>query len=168
MPPPPPPSRPRAAEATFHWKVKPGEDYVSGSFYLDGSALDGPSAELIRCGWSFVAVDGDGNVLASAYGATPPWIVDIGGAEAWALLQATASAFPGTCKFISDCKVMVDLLLGGKRKALEGSSTHARVHALIITALDDTSPECVIWMPAHQKPEAAGKGQGQQRVTHTT
>ena len=61
------------------------------------------------------------------------------GAEAWALLQATSAAFPGGCKFISDCKVMVDLLQGGRRKALEGSSSHARVCAIIIVALDDTS-----------------------------
>ena len=63
--------RPRAAEATFLWKVKPSEDFVSGTFYLDGSALDGPSVELMRCEWSFVAVDADGTVLASAYGAPP-------------------------------------------------------------------------------------------------
>ena len=79
----------------------------------------------------------------------PPWITEIGGAEAWALLQATGPAFAGACNFISDCKVMVDLLHGGREKALDGSSTHARVYALIITALDDTSPDCIIWMPAH-------------------
>ena len=72
VPLPPPPVRPRAPEATFHWKVKPSEDYVSGDFYLDGSALDGPSPELMRCGWAFVAVNADGAVIASAYGATPP------------------------------------------------------------------------------------------------
>ena len=156
VPLPPPPPRPPAAEATFHWKVKPSDDFVSGAFYLDGSALDGPSVELMRCGWSFVAVDADGTVLASAYGATPPWVVDIGGAEAWALLQATGTAFPGACTFVSDCKVMVDMLHGGRQKAVAGSSSHARVYALIITATDDTPADCIIWMPAHQHPEAAG------------
>ena len=157
VPLPPPPPHPPAAEATFHWNVKPNEDLVSGVFYLDGSALDGPSVELMRCGWSFVAVDVDGTVLASAYGATPPWVVDIGGAEAWALLQATGTAFPGACSFVSDCKVMVDMLHGGRQKALAGSSSHARVYALIITAIDDTPVECIICMPAHQHPGAAGK-----------
>ena len=52
---------------------------------------------------------------------------------------------------------MVDLLHGGKRKALEGRSTHARVYALIITALEDTPLDCIIWMPAHQKIAAVGK-----------
>ena len=32
---------------------------------------------------------------------------------------------------------MVDLLQGGKKKALEWSSTHVRVYVLIIIALDD-------------------------------
>lgn len=72
IPLPPPPPRPPAEEATFHWKVRPGEDFISATFYVYGSALNGPCGELMRCGWSFVAVDGDGNALASAYGATPP------------------------------------------------------------------------------------------------
>ena len=156
MPKPPPPPRPPAAEATFHWHVKPQEDLLCATFYLDGSALDGPSEDLRRCGWSFVAVDEEGVVLAAAYGATPPWIGDICGAEGWALLQATGSAFPGACRFISDCKVMVDLILGGSRKAVAAGSTHARVYALILAALDDTPLEKVIWMPAHQPMSAAG------------
>ena len=139
-----PPPHSYAEEATFHWHVEPSESLVSGRFYLDGSALDAPSAELMRCGWSFVAVDDNGLVLAAAYGATPPWITDIGGAEAWALLQATHSAF-------SDCKVMVDGLKDGKRKALAGSSTHARVYALIFDDIDDTPVERIVWMPAHQR-----------------
>ena len=134
----------------FHWKVEPSEPLVRGRFYLDGSALDGPSAVMMRCGWSFVVVDDKGRVLAAAYGATPPWITDIGGAEAWALLQATASAFPFVCSFISDCKVMVDGLKDGKRKALAGSSTHARVCALMFNAIEDLPLERIVWMPAHQ------------------
>ena len=85
------------AEATFHWYLKPDEDFMSGDFYLDGSALDGPCEELLRCGWSFVAVNAEGTIIAAAFGATPPWIRGIGGAECWALLQATGSAFPGSC-----------------------------------------------------------------------
>ena len=86
MPKPPPPPAPPAEEATFHWHVKPDDDLVRATFYLDGSALDGPSEDLRRCGWSFVAIDDDGTIVAAAYGATPPWILDIGGAEGWALL----------------------------------------------------------------------------------
>ena len=156
LPKPPSPVSPPVAEATFHWYLKPDEDFISGDFYLDGSALDGPCEELLRCGWSFVAVNAEGTIIAVAYGATPPWIRDIGGAECWALLQATGSAFPGSCKFISDCKVMVDLILAGSRKAIGGGSTHARVYALAFAALDDTPLVNVIWMPAHQNEKTVG------------
>ena len=154
---PPRPQWSYAPEATFHWEVEPTEAMFGGRFYLDGSALDGPSMELMRCGWSFVAVNARGQTIAAAYGATPPWITDIGGAEAWALLQATGSALPGESTFISDCKVMVDCLKDGKRKATAGSSTHARVYALIFSAIDDTPLERIIWMPAHQGKKAIGK-----------
>ena len=87
VPKPPPPPFPPSAEATFHWHVEPSESLVSAVFYLDGSALDGPSDDLRRCGWSFVAVDDEGIVVAAAYGATPPMVTDIGGAECWALLS---------------------------------------------------------------------------------
>ena len=80
MPLPPPPPKPCSPDATFNWYVKPAEQLVAGTFYLDGSALDGPSAVLVRCGWAFVAVDKAGRILAAAYGATPPWVTDIGGA----------------------------------------------------------------------------------------
>ena len=82
VPLPPPPPEPRSAEGTFHWYIRPTGDHVEGDFYLDGSALDGPSAVLMRCGWAFVAVDKAGRPIAAAYGATPAWITDIGGAEA--------------------------------------------------------------------------------------
>ena len=133
------------------------EQLVDGTFYLDGSALDGPSAVLMRCGWVFAAVDKAGRILAAAYGATPPWVTDIGGAEAWALLQATYSASPAACSFISDCKVMVDGLKCGKRKSLAGSSTHVRVYALMFNAIDDLPVERIIWMPAHQAARAIGR-----------
>ena len=42
VPLPPPPPRPPAAEATFHWKVKPSDDFVSGPFYLDRLSMDPP------------------------------------------------------------------------------------------------------------------------------
>ena len=37
-----------------------------------------------------------------------------------------------------------------------GGSTHARIYALIFTALDDTRLEKLIWMPAHQTMAAVG------------
>ena len=155
VPLPPPPERPPAAEATFHWHVKPGDAFVAGRFYTDGSALDGPNYELMRCGWSFVALDDTDAIVAAAYGVTPPWIRDIGGAEGWALLQAAQVAFPGACTFTSDCKVIVDSLQLGRAKAVGAGSAHARIYALLFTAFDDTPLEAIVWMPAHQIKGAA-------------
>lgn len=60
-----------------------------GDIYLDGSALDGPTVELMRCGRSFVVLrQQTGKTIASAFGVPPSWITCIGGAEAWAMLQA--------------------------------------------------------------------------------
>ena len=43
-----------------------------GDIYPDGSALDGPTAELIRCGWPFVVLcQKTGKVIASAFGVPP-------------------------------------------------------------------------------------------------
>lgn len=62
----------------------------SGEIYPDGSALDGPSPELMRCGSAFVVRwSATGKIIASAMRAPPPWITDIGGAEA--LGHATGS-----------------------------------------------------------------------------
>ena len=51
----------------------------------------------------------------------------------------------------------MDSLKDGKRKALAGSSTHARVYVLIFAAIDDLPLEFIIWMPAHQGKKAIGK-----------
>ena len=61
---------------------------VDGQVYLDGSARDGPTPELVRLGWAFAVLGNNGRIIAAAYGVPPPWIVDIGGAQALALYQA--------------------------------------------------------------------------------
>ena len=94
FPKPPRPMRKRAAVESFRWIVEPDNGIIEGDVYPDGSALDGPAIELMRCGWPFVVLTG-GIVTAAACGGPPPWIVDIAGAEAWALLQAAIRAFPG-------------------------------------------------------------------------
>ena len=147
-----PPSAPLtkpAPEATFHWHVRPSDRLLLARFYSDGSALDGPAYELSRCGWAFVAVDERGRTVAAAYGATPPWIRDIGGAEGWAILQAVMVASPGST-FVTDCKVIADTIQLGRHAAVGAGSTHARINALLFSALDDTPTECLVWMPAHQ------------------
>ena len=97
---------PPGSEETFHWQVRPEGDMVSGTFYSDGSLLDGPSKLLGRCGWAFVALDSNGFVVAAAYGITPPWISCIPGAESWAALQAARVAWPGST-FRIDCEPCV-------------------------------------------------------------
>ena len=65
-----------------------------GTVYPDGSARDGPIPELVRLGWAVVVLDDRCNILAAAFGVPPPWIVDIGGAEAWALYQSMLYTSP--------------------------------------------------------------------------
>ena len=81
---------------SFRWVVRPEGDMFAGEIYPDGSALDGPNPELMRCGWSFVVLcPSSGKAVASAMGVPPPWITDIGGSEAWAMLQAAIRVLPG-------------------------------------------------------------------------
>ena len=47
----------QAAQAeSFHWTVRPEGEMFEGDIYPDGSAFDGPTVELMRCGWSFVVL----------------------------------------------------------------------------------------------------------------
>ena len=137
-----------ASEATFSWIVRPENGTVRARFYTDGSRLDGPSALLARNGWAFVAIDARGEVVASASGVPPSWIVDIPGTEAWALLQAASVAELGS-DFRLDCKPCVDAIERGRAWATAAARPLARVFGLVFWAIDDTSPESFVWMPAH-------------------
>ena len=88
--------KPPCAEATFHWHLKPSGGTFSGKVYSDGSRLDGPCSDTARLGWAFVVVNAENVVIANASGIPPDWIVDVPGAEAWAVLQASMVAEPGT------------------------------------------------------------------------
>ena len=111
----------RLAEATFTWIIRPEGGWLEGCVYTDGAALDGPLEEFRRCAWAFVALDSSNRVVAAARGVAPGWVDDIGGAEAWALLQAGQHAMPGSCQFVSDSLVTVMAIHGGFKAA-----THAR------------------------------------------
>ena len=75
VPKPSPPRTAIAATDSFKWVVRPEGDMFDGEIYPDGSALDGPSLELLRCGWAFVVISFDtGEVVAAAMGVPPPWI----------------------------------------------------------------------------------------------
>jgi len=89
----------KSTTETFRWHVKPRQLPVAGRVYPDGSCRGGPMPELERCGGAFVVVDGNDDIIASAYGAPPPWIDDIGGAEAWAIYQSTLHTLPEQCEY---------------------------------------------------------------------
>lgn len=71
----PKPSMPKTTIAksdSFRWVIRPEGDMSAGEIYPDGSALDGPNPELLRCGWSFVVTClATGKVIASAMGVSP-------------------------------------------------------------------------------------------------
>ena len=50
------PMRQAAQVESFKWKIRPDGDMFEGDIYPDGSVLDGPTVELMRCGWSFVVL----------------------------------------------------------------------------------------------------------------
>jgi hypothetical protein len=156
MPMPTKPMRKKAQKESFKWTVKPAGGVIEGTVYTDGSALDGPNPNLVRCGWAFVVLDNEGNVTASASGVPPPWIDDIGGAEAWALLQAALRAVPGKCRYKVDCEPCVNAVQVGIKVATAASKPHARVHGLMLMALEDTAKNRVVWMPSHKGAKHVG------------
>ena len=152
------PLKRRSLTETFNWHVKPKQLPVAGRVYPDGSARDGPTPELVRCGWGFAILDVDGKIIASAYGVPPPWITDIGGSEAWALYQSLLCSIPELCEYWPDCypvKLAVDK---GAAVALDPRNPLARVHGMIHTALEGVNTEVVGWMPAHLTKADLGHG----------
>ena len=79
----------------------------------DGSCFESGIHELARCGWGFVCLCANGVVVAVAYGTCPPWIEDIGGAEAWGSLQAALIAAPGST-FWTDCRPLLTMVRKGQ------------------------------------------------------
>ena len=143
------------AEATFVWVKRPENGTAKGTFYTDGSRLDGSSALTARLGWSFAVLGAGGETVAVARGLPPVWVTDIPGAEAWALYQAGTVAEPGSV-FRCDCKPCVDAFHNGREWACAANRPLARVFRLVHTALDDVRPDDVVWMPAHTKHAEVG------------
>ena len=105
--------------------------------------MDGPAPELMRCGWSFVVLTG-GVITPAACGVPPPWITDIAGSEAWAMLQAALRAIPGLCTFKGDCMSCIDMIKAGWASATPAKRVYARVYALLIPALEDTEHKILL------------------------
>ena len=55
---------------------------------------------------------------------------------------------PGS-KFRIDCEPCVKAIHGGMARAQSDKKPLARVHQLMLVALDDTPHEFVVWMPSH-------------------
>ena len=118
---------------SFIWSLRPPGGTYRGTIYTDGSRIDGLDPRTGRNGWAFVVVDEQGRTVARAYGVPPPWIDDIPGAEAWALVQAATVAEPG-CRVVSDCQPCVDAVHRGRVWATSDKRKHARVHAMVFEA----------------------------------
>ena len=72
VPKPSPPRTAIAATDSSRWFVIPEGDMLAREIDLDGSALDSPNPELMRCGWAFVVICFEiGQVIASAMGVPP-------------------------------------------------------------------------------------------------
>ena len=123
----------------------------AGEIYPDGSALYGPNLELMRCGWVFVVTCFEtGEAIASAMG--------LGGAEAWAMLQAALRVMPGKrSRYNGDCNACIDMVHVGLGVASSPKRALARVYGLLLPALEDTCLSCVLWMPAHKSAAHVGK-----------
>jgi hypothetical protein len=151
-------------KATFFWDVKPTSPMMEGTFYMDGSCFESNIAELSRCGWGFVCINEVGEIVGSAFGTCPSWVDDIGGAEAWAMLQATIVAVPGKANFWTDCQPLLTMISKGDGITTDPKNIYARVHSLVMAQIDDTPLEAIGWMPAHSSTKQLGslrKGDGQ-------
>jgi hypothetical protein len=136
--------------------VEPEGGFIEGTAYSGGSLRDGPIVELGRCGWAFGVLDDSGRIVASAHGVPPPWIKDIGGAEAWAALQVGLRAVPGKVKLMIDCQPCVAMIHGGLTAATTANRPLARVNAMVLSVLEDVPNDKVVWMPAHKSKQMAG------------
>ncbi len=146
-------------DGTFHWVVRPPAHdlQLQATFYTDGSAYDGYSKTLTSLGWSFVAMDASGAVVAAANGVPPPWVQSVAGAEAWALLQASRTASPGAI-FKTDCLAVLKIIKAGAARATAPNKPLARVSRLLLTDFDeDDAARSVVWMPAHLTSSHVGR-----------
>ena len=148
------PVPPRDNEASFRWHLPLPPDVLDGlTFYIDGSAMDADCYALVRFGFAIVAVSDQGELVALGHGSPPSWIVDSGGAEAWALYMVL-SMCPDVPNVVTDYLGIVNTLRDGKDRATSSTRIHARLWQMIHAALDSeeailTAQRHVVWMPSH-------------------
>ena len=149
---------PPSDQDSFGWTLEPEAGLLlhDWTVYLDGSFRDGPTEDMGRTGWGFIARDPEGRVKAAAFGVPPPWIRSIHGAEMWALFAALRCALPGI-RLRSDRKAVVDTFHAGRRRATAASDEHARLWSMIFEACDEEAMPEVVWMPAHTSAADVGR-----------
>ena len=79
----------------------------------------------------------------------PPWVQGIEGAEAWALFQPLLFTLPSLSKYWPDCLPVYLAVKKGPEVALDPRNVLARVHGMLLTALEDAPADVVGWMPSH-------------------
>jgi hypothetical protein len=146
------PSPPRDEE---FWWIRPpaAEDELSyGTWYVDGSLLDGHANHLGRLGVGLVVVGAKGRLLAVAGGVPPDWVRTIPAAEAWAILLALQLDVNPRAIW-SDCLSCVKVVKAGAYSATSPQRQLARIFAALFTAADqleqDELARLLRWMPAH-------------------
>jgi len=124
----------------------------SGTWYVDGSRIDGPDLHTARCGYAAVLVSSSGDLLAHGHGVPPEWIVTAAAAECWAYL-AVLRACPEIPDVVTDCQSVRTTLAAGAQAACAASRPLARIWGMIFTALDGDSGHDahgkLVWMPSH-------------------
>ena len=79
------------------------------------------------------------------------------GAEAWGVLRVGLRATPGKMKYMIDCQPCVNMIHGGVVDATRADRPMARVNAMVMSVLEDTPAQKVVWMPAHKTKKATGQ-----------
>ncbi len=148
-------------EGTFHWSETPPRDemQLQATFYADGSAFEGKDRKMRRLGWSFVAIDPNGQVVAAASGVPPPWIDSVAAAEAWALVQAASTALPGST-FKTDCQSILKAVRSGRAKATAHDRPLARVMGILLAQFDGPDEVAnLVWLPGHSSKADVGRAE---------
>ena len=151
---PPPP-----ADETFVWTVQPSDGVLAGTVYTDGSLIDGAPNHCGVCGrldWAFVAVNGEGEITASAHGVPPSWVTTIFGAELWTLQMAATCGATGIA-YRTDCLSLLTVFRNGASWATSSSQYYARIWHVVFACFDDVTQADLEWMPAHTTAADVGR-----------
>ena len=154
------PIRPPCPDGWMDWVMPlPDEDLHDATWFIDGSAVDGPSKPTIRFGFGIAVVGHDGRLLAYAWGAPPDWVTDVPGTEGWAMYMV-AKINPALPRLTTDCLGLVTALARGPDDAARADRPLARLWRLIFGHTAAVVPgfaaaDRVVWMPAHCTRDAA-------------